>query len=82
MAAGAYYQDQRYVLGPVAVNQYFSYAVDPSERFVMRDRATERGTVGFIVAMLDKGVDPAQVAGKVDELFGIMRFFAYPVLLW
>ncbi len=45
------------------------------------DRATERGTVGFIVAMLDKGVDPAQVAGKVDELFGIMRFFAYPLLL-
>ncbi len=31
---GAYYQDQRNFIGPVAVNLYFSYAVDPSGRFV------------------------------------------------
>jgi putative ABC transport system permease protein len=143
---GAYYQDQRNGLGPVAVSEYFSYPVDPSGRFVWdpqqfrqyaadrtgvlvnqalvrqygwkvgdtipitipgaprtdgstvwpmtvrgtfhyrnpdeqtrqmlwhyeyldEGRAKDRGTVGFIVAMLDPGVDPAQMAGKLDELF-------------
>jgi putative ABC transport system permease protein len=143
---GAYYRDERNFLGPVAVNYYFSYAVDPSGRFVWdpeqfkayeadrtgvlvnealarqygwkigdvipitipgavrtdgskvwpmtvrgtfhyhnpeeatrqmlwhyeyldQGRATGRGTVEFIVAMLNPGVDPAQLAGKVDELF-------------
>ncbi|MEJ0005192.1 MAG: ABC transporter permease [Steroidobacteraceae bacterium] len=146
VSTGAYYQDQRNWLGPVAVNMFFSYAVDPSGRFVWdpeqfkqyeadrtgvlvnealvrqygwklgdvipitmpgtprvdgttvwpmtvrgifryhnpaenprqilwhyeyleEGRTKERGSVGFIVAMLDPGVDPAQVAGKVDELF-------------
>ena len=32
-------------------------------------RAVNRGTVQFIVAILEKGVDPARVAGAVDELF-------------
>jgi putative ABC transport system permease protein len=32
-------------------------------------RAENRGTVLFIVALLEKGVDPAAVAGAVDELF-------------
>jgi putative ABC transport system permease protein len=143
---GAYYRDQRNFLGPVAVNYYFSYAVDPSGRFVWdpqqfkayeadrtgvlvnealarqygwkigdvipitipgavrsdgskvwpmtvrgtfryhnpeeatrqmlwhyeyldEGRVAGRGTVGFIVAMLKPGVDPAQLAGKVDQLF-------------
>lgn len=146
VSTGAYYQDQRNWLGPVAVSEFFSYAVDPSGRFVWdpdqfrqytadrtgvlvhealarqygwkvgdvipvtmpaaartdgttvwpmtvrgtfryhnpeentrqilwhyeyldAGRATDRGTVGFIVAMLKPGVDPAQLAGKVDELF-------------
>jgi putative ABC transport system permease protein len=143
---GAYYQDQRNFLNPVAVSQYFSYAVDPSGRFVWdpeqfkayetdrtgvlvnealarqygwklgdvipvtipgavhsdgskvwpmtvrgtfhyhnpeeatrqmlwhyeyldAGRVAGRGTVGFIVAMLNPGVDPAQMSGKADELF-------------
>lgn len=32
-------------------------------------RATGRGTIGFMVAVLKQGVNPAQMAGKVDELF-------------
>ncbi|MEJ1966222.1 MAG: ABC transporter permease [Gammaproteobacteria bacterium] len=32
-------------------------------------RAEGRGTVGFIVAILEKGMNPAQFAVKVDELF-------------
>jgi putative ABC transport system permease protein len=32
-------------------------------------RATGRGTIGFMVAVLKHGVNPAQMAGKVDELF-------------
>jgi len=32
-------------------------------------RVTDRGTVGFIAALIDKGADPARVAGAVDELF-------------
>lgn len=32
-------------------------------------RARDRGTVAFLVAILKPGVSPAQVAGKVDELF-------------
>ncbi|HEV2702607.1 MAG TPA: FtsX-like permease family protein [Steroidobacteraceae bacterium] len=32
-------------------------------------RATGRGTIGFMVAVLKRGVNPAQMAGKVDELF-------------
>ena len=143
---GAYYRDERNFLGPVAVNYYFSYAVDPSGRFVWdpeqfkayeadrtgvlvnealarqygwklgdvipitipgavrsdgskvwpmtvrgtfhyhnpeesprqmlwhyeyldAGRVAGRGTVGFIVAMLNPGVEPAQMSGKVDELF-------------
>jgi putative ABC transport system permease protein len=143
---GAYYRDERNWLGPVAVNHYFSYAVDPSGRFIWdpeqfkayeadrtgvlvnealarqygwkpgdvipitipgavrsdgskvwpmtvrgtfhyhnpeesprqmlwhyeyldEGRVAGRGTVGFIVAMLNPGVDPAQMSGKVDELF-------------
>ena len=146
VSTAAYYQDQRNWLGPVAVSRYFSYAVDPSGRFVWdpeafrqytadrtgvlvnealarqygwktgdvipitmpgttrtdgtnvwpmtvrgtfryhnpaenprqilwhyeyldEGRAAGRGTVGFIVAMLQPGVNPAQVAGRVDELF-------------
>ena len=146
VGTGAYYRDQRNWLGPVAVSEFFSYAVDPSGRFVWdpdqfrqytadrtgvlvhealarqygwklgdvipitmpgaartdgtnvwpmtvrgtfryhnpeentrqilwhyeyldEGRTTDRGTVGFIVAMLKPGVDPAQLAGKVDELF-------------
>jgi putative ABC transport system permease protein len=146
VSTAAYYQDQRNWIGPVAVNLYFSYAVDPSGRFVWdpeqfrqytadrtgvlvnealarqygwkvgdvipitmpgvtrtdgthvwpmtvrgtyryhdpeentrqilwhyeyldEGRVDDRGTVGFIVAMLKPGVDPAQLAGKVDELF-------------
>jgi putative ABC transport system permease protein len=146
VSTGAYYQDQRNWLGPVAVSEFFSYAVDPSGRFVWdpdqfrqytadrtgvmvhealarqygwklgdvipitmpgvarsdgthvwpltvrgtfryrnpeentrqilwhyeyldAGRMTDRGTVGFIVAMLKPGVNPAQLAGKVDELF-------------
>lgn len=146
VSTAAYYQDQRNWLGPVAVSRYFSYAVDPSGRFVWdaesfrqytadrtgvlvnealarqygwkigdvipitmpettrtdgsnvwpltvrgtfryhnpaenprqilwhyeyldEGRVAGRGTVGFIVAMLQPGVDPAQLAGKVDELF-------------
>jgi putative ABC transport system permease protein len=146
VSTAAYYQDERNWIGPVAVNQFFSYAVDPSGRFVWdpeqfrqytadrtgvlvnealarqygwklgdvipitmpgvartdgthvwpmtvrgtyryhdpaentrqilwhyeyldEGRVADRGTVGFIVAMLKPGVDPAQLAGKVDELF-------------
>jgi len=32
-------------------------------------RAENRGTVEFIVAILEKGVDPARMAGAVDEMF-------------
>ena len=32
-------------------------------------RATDRGTVGFMGGLIDKGADPARVAAKVDELF-------------
>jgi len=32
-------------------------------------RASGRGTIGFMVAILQPGVSPAQMAGKVDELF-------------
>jgi putative ABC transport system permease protein len=32
-------------------------------------RAVNRGTVEFIVAILEKGVDPARAAGAVDEMF-------------
>jgi putative ABC transport system permease protein len=32
-------------------------------------RASGRGTIGFMVAILKPGVNPAQMAGKVDELF-------------
>jgi len=146
VSTGAYFQDERNGVNPVAVSRYFSYAVDPSGRFVWdadqfrqyqadrtgalvnealarqygwrigdvvpftmpgtarsdgshvwpmtvrgtfhyrnpaenprqvlwhyeyleEGRAAGRGTVGFIVAMLLPGIDPAQVAGKVDELF-------------
>jgi putative ABC transport system permease protein len=32
-------------------------------------RATGRGTIGFLVAILKPGVNPARMAGQVDELF-------------
>ncbi len=32
-------------------------------------RASGRGTIGFMVAVLKPGVNPAMMAGKVDELF-------------
>ena len=32
-------------------------------------RASGRGTIGFMVAILNPGVSPAQMAGRVDEMF-------------
>ncbi len=49
---GAYYRDERNFLGPVAVNYYFSYAVDPSGRFVWdpeQFKAYEADRTGVLV---------------------------------
>ena len=62
---------------PMTVRGLYRYQ-DPAENprqilwhyeYLDEGRVDHKGTVGFIVAMLKPGVDPAQLAGKVDELF-------------
>jgi putative ABC transport system permease protein len=62
---------------PVTIRGLWSYR-NPSENlprvlmhyeYLDEGRATDRGTIGFMVAILKPGVKPALMAGKVDELF-------------
>jgi putative ABC transport system permease protein len=62
---------------PVTVRGLYRYR-NPQENsrnilahyeYLDEGRAEDRGTVAFMVAILNPGVDPAQMAGRVDELF-------------
>jgi putative ABC transport system permease protein len=64
-------------LWPVTIRGLWRYR-NPAEtshnvllhyEYLDEGRASGRGTIGFMVAVLKPGVNPAQMAGKVDELF-------------